>query len=284
MDQGFRKFIIFPFGDVGMQVKSILNNVYGIFEEYILDNHLCKYNFKIKELAICNKISCKNYCVIFACTNMEIYGDLRELLGEYFQERCIAEIPSEDTGGVYCTKIGKYSYGPICKNHIYIESIGAFCSFASGVNVQGNHEMKYITTHPMLTAGCQTEEFINYSEFKNSEWYFEGVQPKKEYIIEKFRRVQIGNDVWFGQNVLVTNYANIGNGVIAGAGTVITKDVPDYAIVVGAPARVIKYRYLPREIEQLNKIAWWDWSDEEIRERYDDFYLPIGEFIKKYGQ
>lgn len=110
------------------------------------------------------------------------------------------------------------------------------------------------------------------------------MQPKKEYIIEKFRRVQIGNDVWFGQNVLVTNYANIGNGVIAGAGTVITKDVPDYAIVVGAPARVIKYRYLPREIEQLNKIAWWDWSDEEIRERYDDFYLPIGEFIKKYGQ
>lgn len=115
LDQGFRKFIIFSFGDVGMQVKSILNNVYGIFEEYILDNHLCKYNFKIKELAFCNKISCKNYCVIFACTNMEIYGDLRELLGEYFQERCIAEIPSEDTGGCIAQKLENIVMGRYAK-------------------------------------------------------------------------------------------------------------------------------------------------------------------------
>lgn len=85
-----------------------------------------------------------------------------------------------------------------------------------------------------------------------------------------------------GKNVTVTNYANIGNGVIAGAGSVITKDVPDYAVVVGAPARIIRFRYSPSQIECLNKIAWWDWTDDEIRERYDDFYLPVDEFIKKY--
>ncbi len=78
------------------------------------------------------------------------------------------------------------------------------------------------------------------------------------------------------------NGANIGNGVIAGVGAVITRNVPDYAIVVGVPARIIRYRYLPEQIEALNKIAWWDWQDEVIRERYDDFYLPVEEFIKKY--
>jgi len=95
-------------------------------------------------------------------------------------------------------------------------------------------------------------------------------------------RSRIGNDVWLGRNVIVTNYANIGNDAVAGAGTVITQDVPDYAIVVGAPARIIRYRYSPEEIQSLNKIAWWDWPDDDIRERYDDLYLPVKEFIRKY--
>lgn len=58
--------------------------------------------------------------------------------------------------------------------------------------------------------------------------------------------------------------------------------MPDYAIVAGVPARIIKYRYNPEQIAALNRIAWWDWSDDDIRERYDDFYLSIDEFIKKY--
>lgn len=82
--------------------------------------------------------------------------------------------------------------------------------------------------------------------------------------------------------MIVTNGSSIGNGVIAGAGAVITKDIPDYAVVAGVPARVIRYRYNPEQIKALNKIAWWDWSDDEIRERFDDFYLPIDDFIKKY--
>lgn len=101
---------------------------------------------------------------------------------------------------------------------------------------------------------------------------------------EKVRRIKIGNDVWLGKNVIITNGANIGNGVIAGAGSIITKDVPDYAVVVGAPARIIRYRYTAEQIESLNKIQWWNWSDEEIRERFNDFYLPIDEFIKKYDK
>lgn len=88
--------------------------------------------------------------------------------------------------------------------------------------------------------------------------------------------------MWLGRNVLITNSANIGNGVIGAGGAVITKDVPEYAVVAGVPSKIIRFRYTTEEIASLNKIAWWDWTDEEIRSRYDDFYLPIGEFIDKY--
>lgn len=181
------------------------------------------------------------------------------------------------------TDIGKYSAGPICSNHPLIESIGAFCSFAEGVCVHGNHAMEYITTHPMLYKGSPNaplESQLPYEEYYDAPWYFEGVRPKGTIKDEK--RITIGNDVWLGRNVVVVNYSNIGNGVIAGAGAIITQDVPDYAIVVGVPARIIRYRYNPEQIAALNMIKWWDWSDEEIRERFDDFYLPIDEFIKKY--
>ena len=56
----------------------------------------------------------------------------------------------------------------------------------------------------------------------------------------------------------------------------------DYAVVVGVPARIIRYRYAPDEIAALNRIAWGDWPDEKIRKNYNDFYLDIKEFIKKY--
>lgn len=284
LDAGFREFIIYPFGDVGMRVKQILNNVYGIQEAYILDNHLSKYNPGIKEVEFCKELNCEKYCLILASTNQDIYQELKSCVSKYFHGENIAELEcfkKKIGGGVFETKIGKYSYGSICKNSPYVESVGAFCSFAAGCHVQGNHQMKCITTHQMIDAGVETEEVVEYTTFEGKDWYFPGVKPRKEYV-EKQKRIRIGNDVWFGQNVIVTNYANIGNGVIAGAGSIITKDVPDYAVVVGAPARIIKYRYLPEEISALNQIAWWDWTDDEIRERFDDLYLPIGQFISKY--
>lgn len=282
---GQKKYIIFPFGEVGIQVKRILNSAYDIKEAYIIDNHLCKYNSKIKQISFLEKLECRDYCLILASLDKTIYEELKSSVKKYFLDENIAEFSSmlayaeEQIQDV--TKIGKYSYGPLCRNHPYIEKIGAFCSFAPGTEVVQNHETKYLTTHPMIYSGANLENFRNYMESAYKDWYFPGVHPKKDKF-EKRRRIQIGNDVWLGENVIITNYSNIGNGVIAGAGAVITKDVPDYAIVAGVPARIIRYRYLPKEIEALKQIAWWDWTDEEIRERYDDFYLPIMEFIEKY--
>lgn len=260
-----------------MQVKNILNNVHSVQEAYILDNNLCKFNPHIKELSYLDNIDCRNYCLILACTDPDIYGDLKSRVKKYFQCEDIAELSSM----YYTTQIGKHSFEPICKNHRYIESIGAFCSFAAGVDVVVNHEMQYITTSPFIYAGANEEKFVELTKYKDMAWYIEGMQPKKE-MLKKIGRSRIGNDVWLGQNVIITNYSNIGNGVIAGAGSIITKDIPDYAIVGGVPARIIRYRYSPEQIECLNKIAWWNWEDEVIRERYDDFYLPVDIFISKY--
>lgn len=84
-----------------------------------------------------------------------------------------------------------------------------------------------------------------------------------------------------GWNVILTNGVKIGNGVRAAAGAVITKDVPDYAVVAGVPAKIIKYRFTPDQIRKLNEIAWWEWSDEKIRDCYDDF-LDIDIFLQKH--
>lgn len=183
--------------------------------------------------------------------------------------------------GKWGTRCGKYSYGGLC-DHWLVESVGAFCSFAYGSAVVENHPVGYISTHPFLYYGGDSDRvhFRKWEDVKGERWYFADVAPKgNNYRLD---RITIGNDVWLGRNVLITNSANIGNGVIAGAGAVITRDVPDYAVVAGIPARIIRYRYTQEEIAALNRIAWWDWPDEKIRENYDDFYLDVKSFIHKY--
>lgn len=286
-----KKIIIFPFGEVGVKVKNCLNLCYGIQEDIIIDNKLSEYNAKIKDISFLASLNRDEYVVIFALTNEALYDDLRESILMYTSLDNIVELPImtekrqrvENAGKKYKTIVGKYSYGPLCKDHKYVKSIGAFCSIGKGAVVVNNHPLEYITTHPMMYAGYELSGMeVDYYEYKDLPWYFEGVYPKNKMTKPLNRRITIGNDVWLGRNVIITNSANIGNGVIAAAGAVITKDVPDYAIVAGVPARIIRYRYTPKQIEKLNKIAWWDWPDEQIRERYDDFYLDIESFLDKY--
>lgn len=282
LDNGEKEFIIYPFGDVGMQVKNILYDSYNLTPSFILDNHLYKYNTEIKPLSyIKNLPHLNDYCVVLASTNPQIYNELKEAILEYIIPNKCYEFYTLPPNRQWKTELGKYSFGPIAQNHGLIEKIGNFCSFAYGVAVVPNHVMSCITTSPICYAGQGHDGIqFEYETYKDAPWYFKGIQPHPTNYVRK--RITIGNDVWLGRNVIITNGANIGNGVIAGAGAIITKDVPDYAIVVGAPARIIKYRYTPAQIEALNTIQWWNWTDDEIRERYDDLYLPIEEFIQKY--
>lgn len=278
------QIVVFPCGDVGIQVINIMKNVYGIEPDYLIDNHKCHYSERIHDVSFLGTINADNCFLLLASVNVDVYEELKRSAAEYFPSEKIIEFEDMRQRIVFSGKtiIGRYSCGSICCNHQWIESIGSFCSFAPGVEVVTNHEMRYITTHPMIYAGCNCEyETIPYSTLEHQKWFFPKVQPRSE-MIKKQKRLRIGNDVWLGRNVIITNSANIGNGVIAAAGAVITKDIPDYAIVAGVPARIIRYRYTPAQIVELNKIAWWNWSDKEIRERYDDFYLPVEDFIEKY--
>lgn len=184
-------------------------------------------------------------------------------------------------GDIKFTECGKYSYGPLC-DHWLVKSVGAFCSFAIGSDVVENHPVDYLSTHPFIYADSNINSVLlgKYEEMKRARWYVPGIKPKG--IVKTLKRIEIGNDVWLGRNVIITNGANIGNGVIAGAGAVITKDVPDYAVVGGVPAQIIRYRYSEDQIEKLNKIAWWNWSDNQLKERYSDFFIGAEDFIDKY--
>lgn len=268
-----------------MQVLNIMRSIYSLEPAYLIDNHKYKYSNNIHELSFLSRINAAEYIMILASTNLEIYDNLKCCASEYLPVQNIIELECmtfKIEFPKWKTDIGRYSYGPICYDHMWIESIGSFCSFAIGVDVVTNHEFRYVTTHPIIYQGKHIKGYEHsFAVYKDFDYYMSGIEPKSE-MIKKQKRIRIGNDVWLGKNVTITNSANIGNGVIAAAGAVITKDVPDYAIVAGVPARIIRYRYTSEQIEALNKIAWWKWTDNEIRERYDDFYLPIEEFIKKY--
>jgi Acetyltransferase (isoleucine patch superfamily) len=77
-------------------------------------------------------------------------------------------------------------------------------------------------------------------------------------------RVRIGNDVWIGASAIVLKGVSIGDGAVIGAGSVVTKDVPPYAIVGGNPARIIRMRFNNATIEALLRLKWWDRDPEFI--------------------
>lgn len=76
--------------------------------------------------------------------------------------------------------------------------------------------------------------------------------------------VRIGNDVWIGYGATILSGVTIGDGAVVGAGAIVSSAVPDYGIVAGNPARLIRSRFEPRIIERLKRVSWWDWPDEEV--------------------
>ena len=151
--------------------------------------------------------------------------------------------------------IGRYSYvGP--NSWVCIAEVGSFCSFAANVNIGlGNHTMQYKSTSPIFT------EVVNAT---GHSW----IKQEKSL---PFKRTIIGNDVWIGYGAKVISGVKIGDGACIGAGALVTKDVPPYAIVGGVPAKIIKYRFSPKTIEFLINEKWWEFSDDELKNRIHEF-------------
>lgn len=153
--------------------------------------------------------------------------------------------------------IGKYTWGYRYVDDAILKSVGAFSSIASNqLIVPNGHRIDYVST-------WNTE--ISYPDM-----------PPMNHSLE------IGNDVWIGARCILFNNVKIGDGAVIGAGSIITKDVPPYAVVVGAN-RIIKYRFSRDVIEKMLKIKWWNWEDVKIRESFKLFADP-NRFIEKYFQ
>jgi virginiamycin A acetyltransferase len=157
--------------------------------------------------------------------------------------------------------------------------IGKYCSIANDVNFicdPGFHTQSEITSFPLFHQVLK----------KNDEVTIHDVSYKVSEINEKLKsqkaNIIVGNDVWIGMNVTILPGVKIGNGVTILAGAVVSNDVPDYGVIGGVPAEIIKFKHNQQIIDALNKISWWDWPEEKIKLNIDDFYLPIENFIQKH--
>ena len=88
-------------------------------------------------------------------------------------------------------------------------------------------------------------------------------------------KLEIGNDVWIAANVVITEGLKIGDGAVIGAGAVVTHDIPPYAIVGGVPAKVIRYRFTKEMIDELLKIKWWDFTEEQLQKAFPLFQKEL---------
>jgi acetyltransferase-like isoleucine patch superfamily enzyme len=94
-------------------------------------------------------------------------------------------------------------------------------------------------------------------------------------------KITIGNDVWIGWGAKLRAGVTIGDGAIIGAWTIVAKDIPPFAVVVGNPPIIKRYRFTQEQIEKLLKIAWWNWDEQKVIDAKGDMQ-DVDEFIKKY--
>ena len=89
----------------------------------------------------------------------------------------------------------------------------------------------------------------------------------------------VGNDVWIGDDVTIMGGITVSDGAIIGTGSIVTKNVPAYGIVVGSPAKIIRYRFSEYEIEKLLNIQWWNKSHEWIK-HHSHYFMDVKSFLK----
>ncbi|MCB0736893.1 MAG: CatB-related O-acetyltransferase [Bacteroidetes bacterium] len=166
-------------------------------------------------------------------------------------------------------EVGHGTYG-LPKFDVYRNSeakvvIGKYCSISKGVT--------------FITGGIHPPEWVALFPIRdklNVNIPYDGT-PRTN------GEIKIGNDVWLGTDVTILSGVQIGNGAIIASGAIVTRNIPDYAIAAGIPAKIIKYRFTPNQIEQLCKIQWWHWDYEKIKQEIKTLNGGhVNEFIKKH--
>lgn len=162
------------------------------------------------------------------------------------------------------TRIGDYTY--ISSNsHISKTVIGSFCSIGPNLLCGwGVHPTNGLSTSPMF-----------YSTQKQN-----GVSLSKQDKIEERKEIRIGNDVFVGANVTILDGVTIGDGAVIGAGAVVSKDIPPYAVAIGCPIRIVRYRFEDGQIEALKRLEWWKFDKDRLRD-VEKYFFDIDGFLEK---
>lgn len=159
--------------------------------------------------------------------------------------------------------VGKYTYGNLecyfygTKNDNEFIRIGNSCSIAGNTKfiAGGEHKFNVLTTFP----------------------YIQKYVDKKQYSAYTKGPIIIEDDVWIGRGCTILSGVILGKGSVIGAGSVVTKDVPPYAVVAGSPAKVIKYRFTKDVIEQLMNVEYSTFGLNEIKNNIELLSMPIDE-------
>jgi len=150
--------------------------------------------------------------------------------------------------------IGDHSYGaPILRYwpQGYKFHCGKYCSIADRVQVfmGGYHRPDWVSMYPFPAFPQWGPEVARIRGF---------AVGRGDVVVE--------NDVWIGSHATLMSGVKVGNGAVIGAHAVVSKDVPPFAVVVGNPARIVKYRFDDLSVRELLAIAWWDWPEEKIQQ------------------
>ncbi|AEF86703.1 nucleotide-diphospho-sugar transferase domain protein [Treponema primitia ZAS-2] len=239
---------------------------YGFFIENYFDKLFKRVLniFKNKDLTVFKKImlilkKIRIKCILFLFPELKVAISSREPFFDkqrnikYFYPYLI----SDDV------EVGAYTY--IQKNsNISKTTIGKYCSIGPNFLCGwGIHPTAGISTSPMFYS-TQLTNIISLSQYNK--------------IIER-KRIIIGNDVFIGANVTVLDGVIIHDGAVIGAGAVVSKDIPPYAIAVGCPIKILKYRFDELTIQELLDIKWWDFPEDKLQ-LVEKYFFDIQTFIK----
>ena len=152
-------------------------------------------------------------------------------------------------------------------------SIGRYCSIASDVKMaarRGHPTRGFVSTSPVFhLRNALVDTYLSedaYDPYERTDTQWDAV---------------IGNDVWIGTRTMLIGNVHIGDGAIIGAGSIVTKDIPPYAVAAGNPAKIIRYRFDEEQIKKLQDIKWWDREETWIKE-HAEMFRDVDEFMKLF--
>lgn len=208
----------------------------------------------------CFFFNIKNFVISLFASRIFWRSGLVEIMSSKIQKKTRLIAPY----AIYGSSIDEGTYLST-NSRVSFTEIGKYCSIGPNFYCgYGIHPTNGVSTHPAF-----------YSIYKQAGFTF-----SNNNLIEERKLIKIGNDVFIGMNVTVLDGITISDGAIIGAGATVSKNIPPYAIAVGNPIQIIKYRFSEEVIEQLLEIKWWD-LDEKNLKLVNNYFFDIEKFIEK---